>query len=158
MTRRAIGYVAAIGALAGLAGGLAEVIWICTYAAVTNSDAGLVARAVTDTFRFGNQHVSPIVSGVGIHLGLAAILGITVAIAIRPILGFLHGIDLYGSITAALAVVWAVNFFVVLPFVNPRFVYIVPYEVSLLSKLLFGVAAAGLFQLAQLARPNLFHA
>jgi hypothetical protein len=43
---------------------------------------------------------------------------------------------------AALAGVWAVNFFVVLPLVSPAFVHIVPYAVSLTSKLLFGVAAA----------------
>ena len=43
---------------------------------------------------------------------------------------------------AALAGVWAVNFFVVLPIVSPAFVHIVPYAVSLTSKLLFGVAAA----------------
>jgi len=42
---------------------------------------------------------------------------------------------------AALAGVWAVNFFVVLPIVSPSFVHIVPYAVSLTSKLLFGVAA-----------------
>ncbi len=43
---------------------------------------------------------------------------------------------------AGLVGVWAVNFFVVLPIVSPDFVHIVPYAVSLTSKLLFGVAAA----------------
>jgi hypothetical protein len=48
----------------------------------------------------------------------------------------------YPFMLAALAGVWAVNFFVVLPLVSPAFVHIVPYAVSLTSKLLFGVAAA----------------
>ena len=34
------------------------------------------------------------------------------------------------------------NFFVVLPVVEPSFVHLLPYSVSLVSKLLFGVAAA----------------
>ena len=75
MTRRAAAYVAAIGVLAGLAGGLAEVIWIWTYAGLTSSDASLVARGVTNAVRF-NQNVSPVVSGIAIHMGLASILGV----------------------------------------------------------------------------------
>jgi hypothetical protein len=42
----------------------------------------------------------------------------------------------------ALATVWAVNFFVVLPVVSPAFIHMVPYAISLTSKLLFGAAAA----------------
>jgi hypothetical protein len=41
--------------------------------------------------------------------------------------------------------VWAVNFFVVLPQVNPAFVHLPPYGVTLISKLLFGLAAARVF-------------
>ena len=43
---------------------------------------------------------------------------------------------------AALAAVWAINFFVILPVLSPAFVHLVPYSVSLMSKLLFGFAAA----------------
>ena len=157
MTRRAVGYVAAIGVLAGLAGGLAEVIWIWTYAALTNSDATLVARAVTDAVRL-HQEIPPVAGGVGIHMGLAAILGVATTLAIRPVIGSLHGIGLYGVVSAALAIVWATNFLVVLPFVSPQFVDVVPYAVSLLSKLLFGVAAAGTLQFAQLVHPRILHA
>ena len=46
----------------------------------------------------------------------------------------------------ALAGVWAINFFVVLPIVSPAFVHVVPYAVSLTSKLLFGVAAAAVLR------------
>ena len=157
MTRRAAAGVATIGILAGLAGGLAEVIWIWTYASLTNSDAGLVARGVTDAVRF-NQNVSPVVSGIAIHMGLASILGVAVALAIRPVAGLLNGFGLYAALGAALFVVWAVNFLVVLPLVSPRFVDVVPYAVSLFSKVLFGITAAGIFQWAQLARPRFLHA
>jgi hypothetical protein len=157
MTRRAAAGVATIGVLAGLAGGLAEVIWIWTYASLTNSDAGLVARGVTDAVRF-NQNVSPVVSGIAIHMGLASILGVAVALAIRPVAGLLNGFGLYAALGAALFVVWAVNFLVVLPLVSPQFVDVVPYAVSLFSKVLFGITAAGIFQWAQLARPRFRHA
>jgi hypothetical protein len=43
---------------------------------------------------------------------------------------------------AALAGVWATNFFVVLPIVGAAFIHLVPYAISLSSKLLFGAAAA----------------
>ena len=157
MTRRAAAGVATIGVLAGLAGGLAEVIWIWTYASLTNSDAGLVARAVTDAVRF-NPNVSPVVSGIAIHMGLASILGVAVALAIRPVAGLLNGFGLYAALGAALFVVWAVNFLVVLPLVSPQFVDVVPYTVSLFSKVLFGITAAGIFQWAQLARSRFLHA
>jgi hypothetical protein len=157
MTRRAAAGVATIGVLAGLAGGLAEVIWIWTYASLTNSDAGLVARAVTDAVRI-NQNLSPVLSGIAIHMGLASILGVAVALAIRPVAGLLNGFGLYAALGAALFVVWAVNFLVVLPLVSPQFVDVVPYTVSLFSKVLFGITAAGIFQWAQLARSRFLHA
>lgn len=157
MMRRATAYAIAIGVLAGLAGGLAEIIWIWAYAALTNGDAAVVARAVTNAVPF-NQDISPVASGVGIHMGLAAILGVAVALAIRPVAGSLHGIGLYATVSAVLAVVWAVNFLVVLPLVSPQFVDVVPYAVSFLSKLLFGVAAAWTFQAAELNRPGILHA
>ena len=43
---------------------------------------------------------------------------------------------------ATLAVIWVINFFVVLPIIRPEFVHVVPYGVSLTSSLLFGAAVA----------------
>lgn len=154
MKRSPFGSAAIIGSLAGLVGGLAEVIWIGIYAALTNTDAGLVARGVTDAIGITSQTASPVIGGIGIHMGLAAILGVALALALRPIAGLLRGMGLYAAVIAALSVVWAINFFVVLPLISPQFVHIVPYGVSLLSKLLFGVAAACFFQLARSATPR----
>ena len=42
----------------------------------------------------------------------------------------------------ALGLIWAVNFFVLLPAINPLFVELMPHGVTLLSKLLFAVAMA----------------
>jgi hypothetical protein len=38
------------------------------------------------------------------------------------------------------------NFLVVLPYINPVFVHLLPYSVTLLSKGMFGLAAATIFR------------
>jgi hypothetical protein len=48
----------------------------------------------------------------------------------------------FSLVILTLATVWAVNFLLVLPYLNPRFVDLLPYSVTLASKLLFGLAAA----------------
>jgi hypothetical protein len=144
MKGEAVGHMLTIGILAGLAGGAAEIAWISLYAAVTGADAAAVARGVTDTVGIGAA--SPAAAGVAIHMAIAGMLGMVVAAALAPMR--LRGASLYAVLTAALAAVWAVNFLVVLPLVNPAFVGIVPMAVSFVSKLLFGVAAAASLQVS----------
>lgn len=43
---------------------------------------------------------------------------------------------------AALSGVWGINFFVVLPTLNPVFITLMPYGITLISKMLFGIAMA----------------
>jgi hypothetical protein len=43
------------------------------------------------------------------------------------------------------AAIWAINFFVILPVVNAEFVTLMPYAVTLASKLGFGVAMGWVF-------------
>ena len=45
-------------------------------------------------------------------------------------------------VIGSLAAVWVINYFVVLPVVSPGFVHLLPYAVTLASKLAFGVIAA----------------
>lgn len=149
MKHEAIGGALALGILGGVAGGVAEVAWISLYAAMTGIDAASVARGVTDTLRLGTQ--APVGAGIAIHMSLAAMLGLAIAFALRPLRGRVHGIVFYAAVTSALAAVWAVNFLVVLPVINPAFVTIVPLAVSFFSKLLFGVAAAWSLQIADRA-------
>jgi hypothetical protein len=142
--KREAARVLTIGVVAGLAGGLAEVAWISLYAAVTSSDAALVARGVTETLRINSP--APVLAGVSIHFALAALLGIAVAFAIQPLR--LAGARLFGATLWALAAVWAVNFMIVLPSLNPAFVEIVPLAISFVSKLSFGLGAAMCLQLS----------
>ena len=154
---------AAIGALAGAAGGLAEIGWIGIYASAMGIDAGLVARGVTDSVRLGDLTAFPVTAGIAVHMLLAGALGIAIAFALRSAMTILRGASgkyagaftIYAMVLAVLTVIWAVNFFAVLPQINPPFVHIVPYGASLVSKLLFGIAAAWFFRLTRLARPSL---
>ncbi|HSP49207.1 MAG TPA: hypothetical protein VLN61_03290, partial [Pseudolabrys sp.] len=61
--------------IAGAAGGLAEVIWVSLYAAVTGGDAAIVARGVTTAV--GVTALLPesaVGMGVTVHMVLAVLL------------------------------------------------------------------------------------
>jgi hypothetical protein len=136
-----------VGALAGIAGGIAEIGWIVLYGMVTGTPIEPVARSVVGS-------VIPALAasswsawlGILIHLGLAIALGLGLALAIRsdPRPGD-AGRSQFGLVMLALAAVWAVNFLFALPRINPEFVALLPYSVTLISKLLFGLSAAMVF-------------
>ncbi len=132
------------GVVAGAAGGLAEIAWVSLYAQASGADAAIVARGVTTAA--GVMAVVPdwsITAGITIHMVLAIGLGVVLALAWRvlaPRLG--AGAGPYPFALAALAAVWAMNFLVILPAMGSDFVTLMPYPVSLVSKLLFGLAAA----------------
>jgi len=127
------------GLWVGLAGGLAEfsVIWL--YWAQKGGDADILARYLASGV---GLDASPAI-GVAVRLVLAAALGIGLSAVMRaaarqPARDGLVFCFMLGS----LAVVWAINIFIVLPAVNPAFVHLLPYPVTLVAKLLFGLAAA----------------
>ncbi|HUI14550.1 MAG TPA: hypothetical protein VL048_13900 [Xanthobacteraceae bacterium] len=132
------------GILAGAAGGLAEVAWVSLYAGATGGDPTLLARGVTTAAGVsGLLPASPVALGVAVHMTLAMVLGVVLAFAWSALREARPGLtNPYPLMLMALVGIWAVNFFVVLPIVSPAFVHLVPYTVSLTSKLLFGLAAA----------------
>lgn len=133
------------GVIAGAAGGLAEIAWVTLYAAMTGTDPALLARGVTTAAGISTllPLASPVALGIGVHMVLAVTLGVILVFvwqalsANRP-----QQTNPYPLMLAALSGVWTLNFFVVLPIASPAFIHIVPYAVSLTSKLLFGAAAA----------------
>jgi hypothetical protein len=131
------------GVLAGTAGGLAEIVWVTLYAGVTGGNAAVLARGVTTAA--GLASLFPPLSaplGIALHMMLAVSLGIALAFAWRGFSYRTQAISPFPLMLAALAAVWVVNFFVVLPTVSPSFVRLMPYSVSLISKMLFALAAA----------------
>jgi hypothetical protein len=129
-----------LGVLAGLAGAGAEIAWISLYAAVSGADAGEVARGVAIAASGGLMDWA--LAGVVIHMLLGAALGIALALAWRRIPARLGAAPAFGLVLLTLAAVWKINFFVLLPLINPAFANMLPYAVTLTSKLLFALAAA----------------
>jgi hypothetical protein len=137
-----------IGVLAGLAGGVAEVAWVAGYAALTGASGAAVARGVTTAFLPG-LYDSPVAVGLGIvlHMVLAVGLGVAVTAAFSaPMLRRADGWSRSTLVVLTLGLVWALNFMVVLPMLEPSFITLLPLAATLASKLLFGVAAAATFR------------
>ena len=132
------------GIIAGVAGGLAEVAWVSLYSGLTGGDPAIVARGVTTAAGVGALLPASAASlGVAVHMTLAIALGAGLAFAWRAFSANRAGSsNPYAFMLAALTGVWAVNFFVILPIIDPTFIHLVSYPVSLTSKLLFGMAAA----------------
>jgi len=128
------------GLCIGLAGGLAEIGVVLLYSALTGGDAAAVARNVASAVGLDGASAA---AGVAIHMGLAAALGVGLS-AVMLAMGVTPFRDatVFSLMPAMLAVVWAINFFVVLPVISPGFVHLLPYGVTLASKLTFGLAAA----------------
>lgn len=126
--------------LAGLAGGVTEIVWVSVYSVLTPISSVEVARQIAAT-------VLPALSdsaygstmGVVIHLLLSVILAVFfVLIVLRPVLRQFDSWNITLLSLAALTLVWAVNFLIILPVINPGFITIMPGVVTLISKLLFG--------------------
>ena len=132
------------GFAAGAAGGVAEIAWVTLYAAVTGGDPAILARGVTSAA--GASALlpgSPVILGITLHMTLAIMVGLLLAFAWREFCERWPSLrSPYPFALVALAGIWALNFFIVLPIVSPAFVHLVPYAISLTSKLLFGIAAA----------------
>jgi hypothetical protein len=143
-----------VGVLAGIAGGLAEIAWVCLYGALTGADTASVARGVAGAFSpalaAGSYGVA---SGIAIHMLLAVALGLAVAAVFSaPFLSRVDGWSKTSLVLLTLGLVWAFNFLVVLPAIDPAFTTLLPIAVTLASKLLFGVGAAATFRTQAIRR------
>jgi hypothetical protein len=139
---------ARLGVIAGAAGGLAEIAWVTLYAEATGGNAAILARGVTTAAGVSALlPAAPMILGVAVHMALAVTLGVALAFTWRVLSADrARSENPYPFTLAVLVGVWAVNFFVVLPIVSPAFIHMVPYAVSLVSKLLFGLAAAAIIR------------
>ena len=130
----------AAGAAAGLVGGLAEVLVVGAYSRVAGIDAAGIAGAIATAVRVDPGSA---IAGLAVHMVLSAGLGVALLAAAKG-----GGVLRAGSARLvhawallALGAIWSLNFFVVLPIVSPGFVHLLPYPVTLASKLMFAVAA-----------------
>jgi hypothetical protein len=136
----------AVGAVGGIAGGTMEIAWIGLYGAATGTSTEPVARGIVMSVRpaLATAFWSPSL-GILIHMGLAIALGIGLALLLRLAMHQARASQSFALVMLSLGSVWAINFFVALPHINPAFAHSLPYAVTLFSKLLFGAAAAAVF-------------
>ena len=140
--------------LAGVGGGLAEVLWVAFYTALAPISGIEVARQITASVfpALASAALAPLL-GVGIHLLLSLLLAIAFAFIVW--LPFARFYGMAGTMISALVVlvsIWAVNFFIVMPMLNPAFVTLMPYPVTLISKILFGLAMASVLSNSPMSR------
>jgi hypothetical protein len=143
-----------VGVLAGIAGGLAEIAWVGLYGALTGADTASVARGVAGAFSPAlASGAYGVASGIAVHMLLAVGLGLAVAAAFSaPLLSRVDGWSKSTLVVLTLGLVWAFNFLVVLPVIDPGFTTLLPIAVTLASKLLFGVGAAVAFRAEPIRR------
>lgn len=145
-----------VGLLAGLCGGSAEVLWVAVYSGATQMSGAAVAQQVAASVipaAAGWPMAPPL--GIAIHMLLSAALGLafswTIWQMVSPRLGTT---GIVAIAVAALALVWAVNFFVVLPMLNPAFVKLMPHGATLFSKMLFGITMGWVVQKTAQLQPS----
>jgi hypothetical protein len=140
----------AVGLLAGLSGGAAEVAWVSLYSSATETSGMIVAQQVTASVAPAAAELSsaPLL-GITIHMLLSVVLGLAFAATIwRLVSPRLGAAALLATAAVSLALVWAINFLIVLPVLNPAFVTLLPYGITLASKVLFGVAMGSVLLLS----------
>ena len=130
--------------IAGVAGGAAEIVWISLYSFYSPVSAMEVTRQISITIipATVNTYYAPIL-GAFIHLLLSIVLAFVFAITILlPLSGRYGKTGIFLGSLITLAIVWKINFFIVLPLINVSFISLMPFYVTLISKLLFGMAMA----------------
>ncbi len=130
--------------LAGLAGAVAEVLWVALFCALTPLNGGEVLRQITAS-------VFPTMSASAWAPVLGLVLHFTLGVAVAYAFGFLvwqafarrmGTATTLGTAMLVLAAIWTINFLVLLPVLNIEFVRLMPYTVTFGSKVLFGIAMA----------------
>ena len=138
--------------LAGVCGGLAEVIWISLYSLITNAPLASIGTAIATTaYPASSELVLAPVLGIVIHMSLSVLLALGFGLLIWPIIDRVMHFKQAAMIASVitLAIVWKINFFVLLPVWNPEFIGLLPLSITLVSKLLFGVAMGMVLTLTQ---------
>jgi hypothetical protein len=148
-----------IGLLAGLSGGAAEVVWVSLYSNAMETSGMIVAQQVTASVvpAAAGLPSAPLL-GIAIHMLLSVALGLAFAATIwRLAAPRLSAAAFMTAAAASLALVWAINFLVVLPVLNPAFITLMPYGITLASKVLFGIAMGSVLLMASPRRVPVKH-
>ena len=138
--------------IAGFFGGLAEVVWVGLYSLTSNVQISVIGGAVTATIYppASDIYLAPVL-GLVIHMALSVLLAFGFGSLLWPVIErkfHCKAAAMIASITT-LSVVWKINFFLLLPIWNPEFISLLPLSVTLVSKILFGLAMGVVFMIYQ---------
>lgn len=127
--------------LAGLAGGATEVMWILALGVAGRIDAASVTSAVALTVVPSTTPGSLLPAiALGVHFGLSALLGLVFGALARRFLPDGDILKTHLAGTTLLLLIWAMNFFVVLPIIDSPLPALIPLPMSFVSKALFALA------------------
>lgn len=128
----------------GLIAGLSEIIWISLYCLATNTNGLHIAHQITETLfpslPYSNRSL---ILGIIIHF----VLSLLSSIAFIRTLWLPFTRHYHKSITlifgALLGItLWMLNFWVAIPLINKSFTQSLPYAITFISQLIFGVTLA----------------
>jgi hypothetical protein len=140
---------------AGIAGGTVEVMWVALFCVFSPLQSWLVAEEIARSFSPQIMGTPAVAAGLIIHFALAVLVAWVFAMTLLRWLGDrIDKLSVIGVSVTALAAIWAINFFAILPLVNVEFVMLMPYAVTLASKLGFGVAMGWFFGIRITASPR----
>jgi hypothetical protein len=128
-----------------MAGGLTEILWISIYSHISSISALNIARQISVTILpfTADSFYAPML-GVFIHLILSVLLAIAfTATILKPAMLKYGSTGIMLSSFTILAIVWLINFLIVLPIINPSFTALMLVIITLAPKLLFGIAMGG---------------
>lgn len=135
-------YGGAIGALAGLVMAASGML----YTLILGTGLFAVPSGIAAAFIDADLSLTAggILLGVGIHLALSFVIGVVFAIIVQSFLktAVADGLSLVWPGLAMGALVWALNWFVLLPATYPEFLAVMPVLPALLVHLLFGLTLA----------------
>ena len=129
--------------IAGLLGGLSEVVWISLYSLATNIQLSDIGSAITATI-FPSSiefYLAPLM-GLAIHMILSILLAFGFGLLLLPLIEqvvYSKATTILFTSIITLVIVWKVNFFLLLPIWNPEFISLIPMSITLISKILFGL-------------------
>lgn len=129
--------------IAGLAAGMAEITWIAIYTSLSQQSSLYIAEQISYTIA-GKALNFAALYGIGIHIVLSILLTFIIVLWVIKSHPYLLQSKprLIAVMCLILSAVWFINFFIILPWLNPVFVNIVPYSVSFISKNLFALTLA----------------
>ena len=124
----------------GFAGGMAEVVFILLYSQFTKTDPIVIGSEITRSFsHFYETGLVAALSGLFIHFALSFITALFFITVIMPLFKLTYSKNrILSTGLIYLAIIWSVNFLILLPKINMVFVELFPYIITLTSKLLFG--------------------